>query len=134
MMTWAPLVYLGMSYWFLGNNQIFDNVLFTYTGANDVILSGHTVIKDFATMSFDQSTPCFIMALILLVCLPTTLILVNILNKVTNGFFEIKLNVDENLANYFDAVDDEDRNWSVKEENHLRKAYVSATIKLTTLL
>lgn len=64
------------------------------------------------------------MALILVVCLPTALILLSILNKLTKGYFEIRLNIDENLSNYFDTVDAEDRNWSIKEENHLRKEYV----------
>ena len=53
MLMWAPLVYMMLSYWFLGNNQIFDNLLFKTKNIRDVVLQGHTVIYEFTNLTFD---------------------------------------------------------------------------------
>lgn len=44
MLMWAPIVYMMISYWFLGNNQIFDNLVIKNQRVTDVVLNGHTVI------------------------------------------------------------------------------------------
>jgi hypothetical protein len=47
MLSWSPLIYMMFSYWFLGNNQLFNNVLFKLQNVNDVVLTGHTVMFEF---------------------------------------------------------------------------------------
>ena len=64
----------------------------------------------------------------LLVCFWIFLILTIFRNFVYNGvtkvlpFLQIaQFEVDEGLPNYFETVDDEDRNWSIKEEENARE-------------
>ena len=53
MMVWAPIVYLLMTYWFLSNNQIFDNILYPMQYVNDVIKTGHTIVSDIRDLNYD---------------------------------------------------------------------------------
>jgi hypothetical protein len=64
----------------------------------------------------------------LLVCFWIFLILTIFRNFVYNGvtkvlpFLQIaQFEVDEGLPNYFETIDDEDRNWSIKEEENARE-------------
>ena len=73
------------------------------------------------------------MAMILLFCLPFTLIIVSLINKVTSGYFTIKWEIDENLKNYFETIDADDRQWSILEEENIRKNYAMKTLTDETL-
>jgi hypothetical protein len=48
-----------------------------------------------------------------------------IINKVKPGMLDVKLNIDENLPNYYEGLEDEDKAWMRNEESNLRKKYVS---------
>lgn len=53
MLLWAPLIHMMFTYWYLSNNQIFDNAVFAFKTVKDVALSGHTVIMEFSDLKFD---------------------------------------------------------------------------------
>jgi len=53
MLLWAPIIYMLMSYWYLSNNQIFDNVLFKINNISDLRLSGHTIISELTKIKID---------------------------------------------------------------------------------
>lgn len=59
-----------------------------------------------------------------MVWLPLALVIWKIINSITGGYFTLKLNVDENLHNYFEALDSDDKRFSVLEEENMRKNYV----------
>ncbi len=40
------------------------------------------------------------------------------------GCFDVKLNIDENLGNYFEALEESDKKTMISEEENLRKNYV----------
>lgn len=61
----------------------------------------------------------------MLITVPFGTMITTILARIFPGIFGINLNVDENLPNYFDAVDQNDKNWSIKEEENMRREYVS---------
>lgn len=61
----------------------------------------------------------------LAVCVPSGKILGGLADLVSPGLFKVKLNVDENLPNFFEALEKGDKEWTLKEENNLRKNYVS---------
>lgn len=44
------------------------------------------------------------------------------------------LEIDEDLDNYFNTIDDNDRNWSIVEEENSRKTYKLQTLTDETLL
>lgn len=53
MLTWAPIPFLMFAYWFLGNNQLFNNILFQVRYTSDIVLTGHTVASEFKTLCYD---------------------------------------------------------------------------------
>jgi hypothetical protein len=113
------------SYWFLGNNQIYDNLLFPLTKVNDLVRHGHTVISELSDITHDQSYPCLIVCFALIICIPFGNLVATILSFIKPGVFEIKLNIDENLPNFYEALEEEDKKWMRSEESNLRKKYVS---------
>jgi len=119
-LQWAPMVYMLMSYWMLTNNQIFDNVVYPVEKVTDVLRSGHTIISDFKDLKYDQGFPLLIMGLTLLFMMPFGFIIMGIIGMVAPGVFGVHLNVDEDLANYFEALEMDDRNWMLKEEDNMR--------------
>ncbi|CDW91100.1 UNKNOWN [Stylonychia lemnae] len=125
MLMWAPIVYMMFSYWFLSNNQIFDNILFIKNKVNDITLCGHNVIQDFTNVSLDQSFPCLVMFAILIILIPFGKIFTAIVSLIKPGAFDANLKIDENLGNYFEALEKPDKNWMIQEEENLRKNYVS---------
>jgi hypothetical protein len=113
-MNWAPLFYCLFGYWMLGNNQIFSNLVFPLTHSTDFIRSGHTIISDVERIAWDQSLPLLLLGIVLMIGLPLGSITAFILQKI--GIGEINIKIDEDLANYFDAVEKEDREDNIKEE------------------
>jgi len=105
MMAWAPVVYMAFSYWQLSNNQIFANVVFKIDSINDIIMSGHTIISEFSDMAFDQSFPCLLLFFFLLFSVPLSKVFFRIMAVVKPSFMALDLNVDENLNNYFEALE-----------------------------
>jgi len=105
-----------MSYWMLGNRQIFDNVVFPLKRSDDILMSGHTVLSDFQNFKYDHTFPSFILGMILLVVLPFGRVISWMIGKLLPGVFGVNLNVDEDLSNYFDALEEDDREWWKKEE------------------
>ena len=47
MLTWVPIPFMMFAYWFLGNNQLFNNILFKQSLVNDIVQTGHTVVSEF---------------------------------------------------------------------------------------
>eukprot|EP00347_Sterkiella_histriomuscorum_P023421 403334704 len=128
MLLWAPIVHMMLSYWFLSNNQIFDNMLFPLEKVSDVVKNGHTVIQEFRDITFDQSFPCLMVFFILAICVPFGKIGFAIINYFKPGILDVNLNVDENLGNFYEALEEEDKKWMQAEESNLRKKYGMRTL------
>ena len=125
MLLWAPIIYMMFSYWVLSNNQMFDNVVFKYANANDLVLSGHLLIRELATLRLDQSIPCLVMFLLTAFLVPFSSIFTAIVEFFKPDAFKLNLNIDENLGNYFEALEQDDKNQMIVEEENLRKVYVT---------
>ena len=48
-----------------------------------------------------------------------------IINAIKPGAIGISLNIDENLPNYFEALEEGDKDAMISEEEYLRKNYVT---------
>lgn len=70
------------------------------------------------------------MALLLLVFLPLSGLFMKIFNVIVKAR---NWEIDENLPNYFDAVDRDDKNFSVAEEDNMRKNYVLLYILINVI-
>ena len=109
MILWAPILQMMFTYWFLSNNQMFSNIVFNLRTVKDVILSGHTIISDLTSIKvFDPSLPCLLVFVALLMAVPFGKITYSIIEMIKPNFMQVKINVDENLGNYFNSIEKED--------------------------
>lgn len=81
-------------------------------------------------MQYDQSFPCLVTAWIFIGLLPFSLIISKIVKFVMPGVFEIILNIDENLPNYYEALDQIDKQSMVLDEENMRANYVRIALFL----
>jgi len=65
------------------------------------------------------------MGAVLIFFIPFSAIFTAIAEAVKPGVFALNLNIDENLSNYFEALEDDDKKWMILEEENLRRNYVS---------
>ena len=123
-LTWAPVYFLGFGYWMLSNKQLFSNECYPFTYSDNLEQTNH-IWYDVFTSSAWTSSP----ALPLLWFFWIALILTAFRDPIYNFFARrfpsfIKvgdIELDEDLPNYFETLDDHDRNWSIKEEEVSRK-------------
>jgi hypothetical protein len=64
------------------------------------------------------------MAGLLLIFIPFSAIFTAIAEAIKPGVFSLNLNIDENLSNYFEALEQDDKKWMILEEENLRRNYV----------
>jgi len=91
----------------------------------DTEKSGHTIITDLTSFSVDQTFPPFVLCLVFIVLIPLSVLISSILEAVKPGLIGVQLNVDEDLPNYFAALQKEDKESMLKEEDNMRRNYVS---------
>ncbi len=122
-LTWAPLLFLSFGYWMLSSKQLLSNNPTELIYSNLDRTSGHYVSEVFtgATYSTENvALPLLVTFWILLVVIFFRGIIYSalcfVLPFLAIGNFEI----DEDLDNYFNTIDDNDRNWSIKEEENAR--------------
>lgn len=120
-LNFAPLLYMLFGYWVIGNRQIFSNLTFPILKFNSTRLSGHIIPWNLTKVPIDQSFPFLVFGLILLVLLP-----LRVLTKKIFDFFtleEVNIQIDEDLATYYWAVEKEDRKEIIAEEINIRNLY-----------
>lgn len=61
------------------------------------------------------------------VTIPFSKFLATVIEAFRPGFFDLDLKIDENLSNFFEALEDSDKQWIIQEEENLRKNYVSVS-------
>lgn len=126
MIMWAPILQMMFAYWFLSNKQVFANVVFNLRTVKDVTLCGHHVLMDLTSMKmFDPSMPCLLVFVALIMAVPFGKMSWAIIQMIKPNFMQVKINVDENLGNYFTSIEKEDSNWMALEEENVRRNYVS---------
>jgi TRAP-type uncharacterized transport system fused permease subunit len=106
---YAPIVYIMFTYWYLSNNQIFSNVVAPLKTVDDVPLSFHNVPLSFDQLRRDHSLPALLITVLLLAMIPFGSAIVSLFNAVKPGVFSLNFKVDEDLQNYFEALDDQDK-------------------------
>jgi hypothetical protein len=62
--------------------------------------------------------------LALIIILPFSTILIAIVDACKPGLLDMNLNIDENLGNYFEALEKDDKKWLILEEENIRRTYV----------
>mmetsp|Transcript_21614 Transcript_21614/g.20737 ORF Transcript_21614/g.20737 Transcript_21614/m.20737 type:complete len:411 (+) Transcript_21614:2041-3273(+) len=123
-MTWAPVFLCSFGYWMVSNLQLISNDNIHYVvQSSDIQETGHIWTSVFKKSGYDNpGMPLLIFFWIFLVLIflrdKIHALLAGLSSYYRVGDFEI----DEGLPNYFNTLDDHDRNWSIKEEENCRNA------------
>ena len=123
-LTWAPLLFLSFGYWMLSSKQLLSNSDVTLlTFSNKDKTSNHFVKDVFgadAYKSTEVAMPLLVTFWVLLILIVFKQIIYNALMTVLPFLHIGNFEIDEDLPNYFTTIDDEDRNWSIVEEENAR--------------
>jgi len=122
-LTYAPILFLSFGYWMMSNKQLFsnDNVVW-FVQSSDVKQSGHIWTSVFKKEGYHHQP-----GVPLLIGFWVLFILIVFRNSFFRWFVRVfpsarvgEIEIDEDLDNYFKTLDDEDRKWSLKEEENCR--------------
>lgn len=123
-LTWAPLLFLSFGYWMLSSKQLLSNSDVTLlTFSNKDKTSNHLVKDVFgadAYKSTEVAMPLLVTFWVLLILIVFKQIIYNALMTVLPFLHIGNFEIDEDLPNYFTTIDEEDRNWSIVEEENAR--------------
>lgn len=122
-MTYAPLLFFAFGYWMLSNHQLLGNDIHWFDQYDDIRKTGHVWTEVFQKVGYKNQPGMPLLAMFWIIFL--VIVFRNTLYKwwthfVPNskvGEFEI----DEDLDNYFNTLDEHDRQWSIKEEENCRQ-------------
>lgn len=127
-MMLGPLLYMFINYMYLGNLQIFDNVTMPLSRIDDVVKSGHKLLVGYSDIKVNQSFPALVLTLIFLGLIPFGSLFAMIIDKLFPGVLHIDFSVDEDLKNFFTALEEDDKHWMLAEEQHTRDNYVRSLL------
>jgi len=121
-LSWAPFLYLVFGYWMLTNPTLFGNNPVPVNRVNMRQLTDHVWSSALEEKNLDLSLsfPFFVMALFYLVVNVFKGSLWSIVTFVCPCWELGNIKLNEGLDNYFDALEEEDRNWLIKEEENCR--------------
>ena len=84
-MFFAPIIQVMFSYWFLGNKQIFGNLVIPKPYIDSADLSGH-----FIEAKIDQSFGLLVLSIMLLILVPFGSLISGYIEKLRPGTFTVK--------------------------------------------
>ena len=120
-MQWAPVLMLTFGYWQMTNRQIFKGVSFPKQFSGEVAETGHNMWKQWSLAKWDHSAPMLTLFILVILGLFVGGIIKWIISKIIGRSLDVDLNVDEDLPHYMRALEQEDKDWWVAEENNCRK-------------
>ena len=120
MLRWAPILLLFNGYWMLDNQQMFQNVINLKDTTLSLMSTGHSL----STIgSVSQASPLLLLGLAVLVIFFAQTFFGELLEKFGFGFSDTKIEVDENLPNFFAAVRLSEADWAVSENGYYKETY-----------
>ena len=118
-LKWAVCFYLFFGYWMLTNRQVFDNYVTPIDVKGEAMRTGHA-IGDF---NMDQAMPLLFIGVILFVITFMQGFFKKGLKRMGFTFGGKKIEVDEDLPSFFQAVRFSDAEWYQAEIQYLEKEY-----------
>jgi len=111
---------LGNGYWMLSNLQIFKNMFNAKNQTTDVAVSGH----DFDSIySVNQATPVLLLWMAIFIIFILQVFAKKYLKQWGFAFSSGKIEVDENLPNFFNAIKLAQADWMVNENQYYTENY-----------
>jgi len=118
-LRWAAVFYLFFGYWMLSSRVIFDNFYHLIPDSTTKMLSGHT----FSSISVDQAAPLLLIGVCIFVIIVMQSHFKKTLKRWGFTFGGSKINVDENLPKFFEAIRLRDTDWIIAENRNLKEEY-----------
>lgn len=119
-LRYAPLLLLFNGYWMLGNQQVFNNVVNRKETSTSSMPTGHSLSTVYEVSQ--ASTMLLIGIAIFFIILMQTYF-EDFLRKYGFGFTETKIDVEEKLPHFWDAVKEEDCEWLAQEDHYYQNTY-----------
>lgn len=123
-MRWASVFYLFFGYWMLSSKVIFQNYYNLIPDTATKMLSNHTI----KNIRVDQAAPLLLMGLAVLVIIVMQSFFKKTLKEWGFSFGGSKIEVDENLPQFFNSIRLRDADWLLKENQNLKEEYGFAVI------
>jgi hypothetical protein len=121
-MTYAPLLFFLFGYWMLSNHQLIGNDIHWFEQSDDVKKTGHIWTEVFKAVGYKNQPGMPLLVMFWVIFL--VIVFRNSLYKLWTRFVPQskvgEFEIDEDLDNYFNTLDDHDRQWSIKEEENCR--------------
>lgn len=124
LLSYAPILFFSFGYWMLSNKQIFSNDIVWKHHLGEKEVTNHVWMQVFT--EFDQTLDTRY-CLPLFCCFWFFLIVISFREKVFEiicdyfpNFEVANFDVDEDLDPFFETLDDDARNWYIKEEENTR--------------
>lgn len=131
LMTYAPLLFLAFGYWQFSSHQLLMNEVHFNDGTSTGLITGHVWTSVFSAEGYSclPALPLICAFWFFLVCIVFRNQIYKLLTLICPNVVRVgDLEIDEDLDNYFHTIDDEDRHWSITEEENARN-----TLKLKIL-
>lgn len=123
-LQFAPLLYLCFGYWMASNQQLLSNAhLSAVSSSQDVFVTSHTMGSVFSGDGWNGIKWPFLVMFILLNIV--WYLGEYIMECFQECFPSLKIGdveINEDIDNYWASLDDEDRKWSLREEENARSA------------
>jgi hypothetical protein len=111
---------LSFGYWMLSSNQICSNDVNYRTHSSSPPVTKHIWTEVFTSAGYTQNPGAPLLILFWIFLIAT--FLRTFVDKLLMKIFSLRsFEIDEDLENYFNTIDENDRNWSIAEEEYSRK-------------
>lgn len=122
-LSWAPFLYLIFGYWMLTNPTLLGNDPVPINRIDGKQLTDHFWDSFFEERNLNPGValPFYAMSIVYFFFLLFKGAIWSLLTTICPCWAVGEISVEEGLENYYAALDDEDRNWLVKEEEYARQ-------------
>lgn len=121
LLTYSPLLFLSFGYWMLSSRQLLSNDISYAALDSDVRVTDHVWTEIFTARAYSlcPHLPLIVTFWIFLFGTIFRDHIYKVLAAILPSLIKVgDLEIDEDLDNYFNTLDDHDRNWSIKEEEN----------------
>ena len=119
-LKFSPVLLLANGYWMLSQSQIFEGWVNVKATTLSFMPTGHT-FNTLETVS--QATPLMLLTIAMLIIYLAGVFFKKQLKKYGFGFSGTKIEVDENLPNFYQAVKLSEADWLVAENQYYKEKY-----------
>jgi hypothetical protein len=132
LISYAPLLFLSFGYWMFSSHQLYANEVYYRENSSIPSITDHIWYSVFTKAGY-QHLPSIPLLIFFWIFLLGT-IFRSYLDRLLLKIFGFRIfEIDEDLDNYFNTIDDNDRHWSISEENNVREQFKAKILPDETL-